>query len=97
MAYQAQTIETTAQATAAERGYVLNPWVLHGKELLRLTSEIGMALTWSQYHFWTNQRPSSYRKSFELAAEITTRKNILAMAAEGLKLVERCEALAKTK
>lgn len=97
MTYQAQIKEAEALETAEARGYALNPWTLHGKELLRLNSALCDALTWKQYHtcYRLGRANMSYRSSFERALKVSRSAKVRAIATEGLKLVERCEALAK--
>ncbi|TXH10630.1 MAG: hypothetical protein E6R04_04675 [Spirochaetes bacterium] len=97
MTYPAHQLESEALKTAEERGIDLNPWLLHSKELNRLHSAIGEALTWRQYQSWQRNTPADFRRRFADVARVTKSRKVLAIAAEGLKLVERCEAIADTQ
>ncbi len=96
---QLETKEAEALQTARERGYTLNPWVLHGKELIRLNSALCDALTWAQYHkvffLWRTDNYRSYRQAFENALKVSRSAKVHAIASEGLRLVERCEQISK--
>lgn len=74
----------------------LNPWRIHGKELIRLHSALYEALTWKQINSDLFSRASSgYRGCFESALKISSSAIVRSVALEGLKLVERCERLSK--
>lgn len=67
-----------------------NPWLKHGKALLRIRGELCDAMTWKQFDRW-NRGHTTFRQGFELAAKLSKSKRITTLASEGLKLVEMCE------
>ena len=90
-----ETIEAEALKLAQERGYTLNPWTLHSRELLRIWNALMDALTSKQINHKDFKAASffGYRGCFESSLKVSKSAKVQALATEGLKLVERCEAL----
>ncbi len=71
----------------------MNPWITHGRELNQLLHLIAHRLSWKQYQRWTASGELSYRVKFASVAKVSASKRVLALAADGLRLVERCESV----
>lgn len=90
-------VSPTTDGSALEaflvRHLALNPWTIHGKALNAIHAAISERLTWKQHRRWQQSAPDTFRRRFADVARVTTNKVTLGIAAEGLKLVARCEAL----
>lgn len=77
----------------------LNPWITHGKELLRIHEALSEAFTWKQFQVWQGlveqDTARTFRSMFTKALKVSKSAKVHALATEGLKLVERCETLSK--